>query len=1539
MRFPNRTIRAKKEYVTMKTSLVWTLILFTLSLFTVLPHTAAINATKLGLPEGAVARLGMGKINDIKYAPDGKHLAVASSIGVWIYDAQTGEELNLHAGEDIGAVNSISFNSDGQLLAIGTHHGNIYIWDTNIGRYRQVIRHGGLRSIAFSPDGQTLASGGGQNLLLWNAQTGKPIYPRFVGPRHTGRINSVAFSPDGQTLASGAEDNTIRLWSVETKELLHTITEHTDKVHSVALSPDGQTLASASEDETVRLWNAQTTEHIQTFEHWSAQRVAFSPDGKILAIGGFGSIHLWDVETAKRLHTLSGYSGAITGISLSPDGQTLAGGSDAGVLRLWDVTGEPRPIITEHISSVQGVSFSPDGQILAIRDEISNVHLWNVSTEALHHTPLVSRSMSFSPDGQVLASQSRNSINLWDLQTEALLDTITKDGISWGVSFSPDSQMIAAIDTNGVVLLWDVKTKTLLRTLIAARTISISFSPDNQMIAGTSRTGVHLWDTKTGDILQEFTGERINSISFSPDSQRIAIASRTDVHLRDTKTGDILQKFTDNWIGGIAFSPNGQVLAVATSTGVHLWDVKTSKILQTLQVKFAPSVAFSPDGKALACPESYSATLWDTETGELLQELNGHTDSVVSVAFSPQGRTLASLSFDGTVLLWEIIPNPAETDSIAPPNDVSDTVDISGYTTTGNLPKGVKMRIGKGTLLDMQYTPDGKYLKVTSSIGSWLYDTETYQEVGMRALPQTINGGRYWSLTPHVAISSDGLTSAVEGADRTIYLSDIETNTRLHTIVNPIAPKQRDDPLSFSPDGKTLVTISDYRLYLWDVETGSLRHTVTERYDSGTNYSQRFSNKLYCFSPDSAILAVFGYPATRLWDVETGSLRHSFVGENYNHNLSMSFSPDGKTFAAAGIDGSVGNQIRFWDVETGTFLRSIEVDRSASADEHVISMAFSPDGKRFAAAHAGGHISLWSALSGLPLRVIDEVTNSIAPSIAIRLVFSPDGKTLAGHMEDGTLRLWNVETATHFHTIAYMPLWITSMSFSPDGKTFAIGSGLHTGFVSLWDTETGTLLRSFTVGKGATATTAVESVAFSPDGNTLATGARDNTLLLWDVKTASLLRSFPPQANTHGIKTISFSPDGKTIATGYYKRALLWDVETSAPTCFFGHTDTVYLTAFSPDGKMLATGYADVYGGINILNPKECTYHPGFNLLAYGRARPQSIAFGPDSKTLRFLNESGAYLRDLEKNVSSVLLDYKKASEYAAGWHLKTGAFSPDGKTMAIGTQASESETGNFEGRMHLWDVNTKTRLSTFENVPVWALAFTSDSTTLASEGGDGTVFLWELAPSSPERVPADVNGDGVVDIQDLVAVNSALLTEASGNNADVNQDGVINIADLVLVAAAIATSEAAVAAAPAIIADQLTPADVQHWITQAQHAKLTDPHSQAGIRFLQYLLAALIPKETALFANYPNPFNPETWIPYQLAKPADVSLTIYDIQGRVVRDLDLGHQRAGMYHSRARAAFWDGRNAVGEPVASGVYFYTLTAGDFAATRKMLILK
>ena len=243
-----------------------------------------------------------------------------------------------------------------------------------------------------------------------------------------------------------------------------------------------------------------------------------------------------------------------------------------------------------------------------------------------------------------------------------------------------------------------------------------------------------------------------------------------------------------------------------------------------------------------------------------------------------------------------------------------------------------------------------------------------------------------------------------------------------------------------------------------------------------------------------------------------------------------------------------------------------------------------------------------------------------------------------------------------------------------------------------------------------------------------------------------------------------------------------------------------------------------------------------------------------------------------------------------------------------------------------------------FEIIAVKASTLILSDVLLTNSAGEAFVPQLENAEiTEPTGLKEDVNGDGIVNIQDLVLVASNL-SQTGQNAADVNGDGIVNIQDLVLVAGALGTS----AAAPSLFSQSpstLTAADVQLWLSQAQHLTLTDATSLRGIQFLEQLLVALIPKKTALLPNYPNPFNPETWIPYHLAKDADVALTIYAVNGQLVRTLALGHQAAGTYRSRSRAIHWDGKNAFGEPVASGVYFYTLTAGDFSATRKMLIRK
>lgn len=207
-----------------------------------------------------------------------------------------------------------------------------------------------------------------------------------------------------------------------------------------------------------------------------------------------------------------------------------------------------------------------------------------------------------------------------------------------------------------------------------------------------------------------------------------------------------------------------------------------------------------------------------------------------------------------------------------------------------------------------------------------------------------------------------------------------------------------------------------------------------------------------------------------------------------------------------------------------------------------------------------------------------------------------------------------------------------------------------------------------------------------------------------------------------------------------------------------------------------------------------------------------------------------------------------------------------------------------------------------------------------------------------PVQLAADVNGDGIVSLEDMSAA-AERLGQRGENIADVNGNGIVDAADFLLIAAAIEQGNAAPSLHSDAVVNLFTAAEVHQWLQLARQQKLTGPIYQRGFLLLEQLLAILTPTETVLLPNYPNPFNPETWIPYHLSESANVTLHIYAADGRLVRTLTLGHQAVGIYESRSRAAYWDGRNQLSESVASGVYFYTLIAGDFAATRKLLIRK
>ena len=423
-------------------------------------------------------------------------------------------------------------------------------------------------------------------------------------------------------------------------------------------------------------------------------------------------------------------------------------------------------------------------------------------------------------------------------------------------------------------------------------------------------------------------------------------------------------------------------------------------------------------------------------------------------------------------------------------------------------------------------------------------------------------------------------------------------------------------------------------------------------------------------------------------------------------------------------------------------------------------------------------------------------------------------------------------------------------------------------------------------------TSTVYSLAFKPNSYLLASGSNDGTIRIWDVGDRDNLRH---------VRTLR------------------------------GHTDRVYSVAWSPDGRTLASASND--GTVRLWNPNNGI---NFAVLRGHKERVRSVAWSPNSRTLA----SGSYdgtvclwnadtynrLRVLQGTVDTARFD--------------AVAFSPDGQTL-IGTALSRRGLGGSGvsglSDIYLWNPNTGA-LKTVLQTGASDIEFSPNGQILATTANvSNRPFLWRL-------VTADVTGNGVVNFWDIVEVgkNYGKSVAAGANRrADVDGDGKVDIDDLILVAKAVDAAAAPALAQEEIETGGLQAADVRQWIRDAKQAD-ADP---VGIAALDRLLVLLsrrdlpVPKETVLLANYPNPFNPETWIPYQLSETAEVAVSIHASDGKLVRTLELGQLPAGIYQTKGRAAYWDGRNTLNEPVASGVYFYTLTAGDFKATRKMLIRK
>ena len=678
----------------MKTKYLFLIVLFlTFAFF--LPNTLAQDYTRWSLPEGAKVRLGKGQITGgIAYSPDGSLLAVASSIGVWIYNAHTGKELDLLIGH-VDSVKSVAFSRDGRFLASGSADGTVCLWDASTGQHLKTLTHigsvFGVTTVCFSPDSRLLASLGFDcSIRIWNVVSGT------LKKEIRRAANILTFSPDSLTLAGTNHSTDIDLWDVVSGKRKKTLTGPNSEITALVFFPDGRTLASGHKfPASLNLWDAATGVHLRTITNRSlinVKSLAFSPDSRTLVSGGaLGMIDLWDVESGTKEKELKGHKRGVIGLAFSPDGRTLVSvsGDEDATLRLWDVvSGTNKKTISGYGGWVKGVAYSPDGQTLISGNGYAfgdaTLRLWDVVSGTNKKTltfGLGFKSISFSPDGNTIASSGwryDDKVRLWNVVSGEPKKTL-KGHAGWvkSVTYSPDGSLIASGSTDGTVRLWNAISGAHKKTLTGHQSLinSVCFSPDGQLLAsGSEDKTVHLWNVISGEHKKTLTGHwfPISSVCFSPDGQLLASGS-------EDKT-------------------------------VRLWNINIGKHLKTLigNEDKVTSVCFSPDGQLLASgSEDKTVHLWNINTEKLLKTFTGHTNIVHDVRFSTDGLTLASGSDDGTVLLWNIDVSTPQTPSKMPQQETEETTQ---QVDTSLTPQQIAKTALASTVLIVMEDTNGKPL-------------------------------------------------------------------------------------------------------------------------------------------------------------------------------------------------------------------------------------------------------------------------------------------------------------------------------------------------------------------------------------------------------------------------------------------------------------------------------------------------------------------------------------------------------------------------------------------------------------------------------------------------------------------------------------------------------------------------------------------------------------------------------------------------------------------------------------------------------------
>lgn len=1538
-----------------------------------------------------------GAVISVAFSPDGSTFASASvtqEIRVW--DARTGEFLREFTGQRGGfgdSVTSIAFSRDGSVLASGSRDATVQLWDPGTGSHLITLygHTDAVWSVAFDADGSTLASGSSDgSIRVWDARSGAHLatLEHDQGPPHDSGVHSVAFAPDGPSLASANSAGTIILWNVRTGTRLGSLVGHATTGWTgglVMFSPDGSTIVSSTDDGTIRVWDAHSTAHLGTLAEFSGalSSLAFSLDGNSLACGYFdGAIRLWDPHTGKHLDTLTGHPGWVESVAFSADGITVAGAS-RDMIRIWDVRGRGRAIGSLEHMYVESVAFSPDGRTLASAGRDGTVRLWHPRTGGLirtltGHTAQV-QSVVFSPDGLTLASGGPQAgavsgavqeIRLWDAGTGDHLATLTGHlSTLFSLTFSPDSKILASASNDETVVLWDVRTGLRLDTLggHTGTVRSVAFSPDGSMLAsGSADQTVRLWDPRTALLIDTLTGHMsgLSSVAFSPDGQTLATGSYDGtvllwpaVHQQSNQSPALASMSAKTGREGRAL-----VFAVIASDpdGDDIGSIRVQSILPS-GASFGPDMsAEDPSSEYLFSwtPDYTQASVYELaflaeDTLGAVSEPVVVTITVLDVNRPPAFQPTPSQSVQvGDRLTFELSATDPDGDSLTyeatslPPGASFDPPSRQAEWRPDSTQSGAHTATFRVT--------DGKdggedTLTVTISVGvpqgPPTFDPEGPKEVfegeelvfSVRASDPDGDAFRYTETRLPLGASFDSTAQRITWTPNFSQSGSVE-----FTFVVEDSHGAESEPLvvrvtvhdtNREPQILPITVTGDL------VEGTPVEFTVTAT-DPDTDNSLTLSMS---GQPDGASLTVVGVTSRVVGRFEWTPQ----IGDAGPQTMTFAVS-DGRSGSA---DATVEFEVDALDSEppTGT-IRIVEVIERGG-----VAYVASPDVQLQLAA--SDNLSAASSIRA-ELRDTSGGWTPLAPVAATRAWTLPadDGeKTVEVRFTDEVGNVSDpIDTTVVLDmsppVISHTPLTSVELGspavisgstsdVSPTERVVRYRAGGSSIYVNVpVEGSGGDFTSEIPAGSiefGAAyyleATDTVGNVTTFPEG-----GESDPVGIRTRGEFAASSEFAQQTWNLYSAPVLQDSSDltallNEKVGADAW-RADRWsresggNVQISTPATNGVPFWLITKSPFRPTmlGEIVSPAAAH-----------RVQLVPGWNLVSnpYGFPVPfGNVRVVAGNDVVPLTDPAAAaftepmFWRWMDSTPDDITNGvYHEESDVAEPWVPWTGYWlhASEETELAIlpfrelsegePQQASPASSGTF----------------------VW-----SSILTVANGQGSNDVRIG-VSPSADW-------GNNALDVLQPPSRSGVSLSLTHGSNSYQQLALPEGAAEWLWPARAAAYARATIQIIGELPSRYRLYMELPHEALRVRlrpgvEVTLADGEYDLAFRLTRDMLGRDLlgsaPRSTGLLPNYPNPFNPETWIPFALATSADVSLRVYATTGELVRVIELGRVESGRYSDRSRAAYWDGKNDNGEAVASGTYAVEFRAGDTRAMRRIVLAK